>query len=170
MIRDAGEADRDALRALHLASWRANYGVALPEAYLREVLPGVMAEKWAAFPLDRSAVTLVADGEDGIGGFVRADVDPVPPLIDNLHTRPGLYGRGIGAALLRAARDRLAARGFARCWLTVLERNPRALAFYRREGGVEEDAYEEDFLGFRVRVRRIGFATMADPGFDPGSG
>ena len=45
MIRDATPADRDALAALHLASWQANYGTELDAAFLRDVPPGEMAAR-----------------------------------------------------------------------------------------------------------------------------
>ena len=159
MIRAASEADRDAILALHLASWRANYGVELDEAVLRDVLPGWLAEKWAARTLRWPEVALVAEGGDGLDGFVCALADRDPPLIDNLHVRPGLTGRGTGAALLRAVREALAERGHPRSYLTVLERNPRALAFYLREGGVDEGTVDDELVGRAVKARRIGFGA-----------
>ena len=159
MIRAATAADRDAVAALHLGSWRASYGAELDADFLRDGLPGEMAAKWGARSFAWPEVVLVHEGEAGIDGFVCALADRDPPLIDNLHVRPGLTGRGTGAALLRAVREALAERGHPRSYLTVLERNPRALAFYLREGGVDEGTVDDELVGRAVKARRIGFGA-----------
>ena len=159
MIRDATPADRDALAALHLASWRANYGADLPSDYMRDALPGEMAAKWAARTFAAPEVILTEEADGAVTGFVCALADRPVPLIDNLHTRPGLYGQGTGARLLSAVRHRLAQTGFDQCYLTVLESNPRGLAFYLREGGVDEGPVTDVMVGHEVRARRIGFGA-----------
>ena len=159
MIRAATGADRDAVRALHLASWQANYRGTLPDDYLRDALPAEVAAKWAARSFEWPEVTLLEEGPDGPAGFVCALADRAVPLVDNLHTRPGLYGRGTGARLLRAVRAALAERGFERCTLTVLESNAAGLRFYLREGGRDEGPEEDMLVGHPVRVRRIGFGA-----------
>nr|WP_275296991.1 GNAT family N-acetyltransferase [Jannaschia sp. Os4] len=116
-----------------------------------------MAAKWRARRFAWPEAILVADGPDGLDGFVCALADRDPPLIDNLHVRPGAQGRGTGARLLRAVRDVLAERGLPRAYLTVLESNPRGLAFYLREGGVDEGPVGDTLVGHPVRARRIGF-------------
>ena len=46
-------------------------------------------------------------------------------------------GRGVGSALMQAGLDEAERRGFKVMWLGVWERNPRAIAFYRKWGFVE---------------------------------
>ncbi len=158
MIRPATGADREAIAALHLASWRSSYGIELPEDVLRDVLPDYLAAKWAERTFGEGQVTLLAEGAGGLSGFVCALTDRDPPLIDNLHVRPGLRGGGVGAGLLSAANAALAARGFSRSTLTVLSRNTRAYAFYLANAGVDDGEEDDILVGKAVKVRRIGFA------------
>ncbi|TFL18977.1 GNAT family N-acetyltransferase [Jannaschia formosa] len=157
MIRRATSADRDAICALHLASWQDSYGGELPADFLRDELPGAMRGKWAARRFASPELTLVAEGDDGIEGFSCALTDRDPPLIDNLHVHPGLRGRGTGAALISATKAALAVDGFARAYLTVLQSNPRALAFYLAQGGVNEGAVDDVLVGHPVKAWRVGF-------------
>ena len=156
-IRLATHADRAAVRDLHLASWRANYGAELPADFLLNRLPAEMEAKWAARGFVWPELTLVVDGRDGLAGFVCALADRDPPLIDNLHVRPGLNSRGVGAALLNAALDGLAERDFGAATLTVLESNPRARAFYLRMGGRDAGTVADELVGRPVTARRIDF-------------
>lgn len=157
MIRPATVKDRDQIRALHLASWQDSYGAELPPAYLRDELPREMAAKWAARRFAEPELTLVVEREGRIAGFVCALTDRRPPLIDNLHVRPDLRGHGIGAHLLRVVRDVLWVEGYDRAYLTVLESNPRALAFYLAQGGRDGGTVEDTLVGHPVRARRIDF-------------
>lgn len=158
LIRRAVPSDRDAITALHLASWQDAYAVELPPEVLRDEVPGFLRDRWAARRFIPPEVTLVAEDGGILRGFVCALTDRDPPLIDNLHVHPDLRGGGTGARLLIEVRAALRAEGFHRACLTVLERNPRALAFYLREGGVDEGAVEDVLVGRAVRARRVGFA------------
>jgi GNAT superfamily N-acetyltransferase len=68
---------------------------------------------------------------------VLRDADPEwGPLLDNLHVRPHLKGRGIGARLLQASREWSSAVAPGRpMHLWVLEGNAQARHFYDRERG-----------------------------------
>ena len=68
------------------------------------------------------------DAEDRAFGLVT--IDASSGELDQLAVAPHAFGRGVATALLAEAK-RLAP-GFAR--LTVNQDNPRAVAFYRREG------------------------------------
>ena len=160
-LRPAVAADRTAIRDLHLASWQANYGAELPAAFLRDALPAKMDAKWTARRFEAPEVTLLAEADGAPIGFVCALADRDPPLIDNLHVRPGLQGRGTGARLLRAVLAALAAQGHPRAYLTVLESNPRALAFYLRMGGRDDGPVADQLVGRPVRARRIAFGPDA---------
>ncbi|KIT15665.1 GNAT family N-acetyltransferase [Jannaschia aquimarina] len=149
LIRRAVEADRDAIAALHLASWRDAYRGQLPDDYLDGALAEDLSEKWGTRPLDGTAITLVAD-EGGIRGFVHCLTDRAVPYIDNLHTAPARRSAGIGRALMLALFDRLRSSGRATAELTVLRDNPRARRFYARIGGIEGQARPTDLMGHEV--------------------
>lgn len=163
MIRRATSADRAAIRDLHLASWQDSYGADLSAAYLRDDLPAAMDAKWAARSFAPPELTLVAEELGQITGFACALTDRDPPLIDNLHVRPGLRGGGTGAKLLAAMKETLAGAGFTNAYLTVLQSNPRALAFYLANGGTDEGPVDDTLVGHPVRARRIGF-DLQTPG------
>ena len=93
---------------------------------------------------------------DGLDGVVRAIAGDAVPLIDDLHARSGRDGRGTGARPLRAARGWLSTMGRPRAYLTVLESNPRARAFFLREGGTDEGRVADRLAGQPARARRIG--------------
>ncbi|MEM8848653.1 MAG: GNAT family N-acetyltransferase [Pseudomonadota bacterium] len=163
MIRPAREADRAAIVALHLASWQASYGIELPEAVLRDILPGYLAQKWAARAFGDGQVTVVAEA-NGIVGFACALTDRTPPLrtspwplIDNLHVHPDLRGGGWGGRLLTAMNTALAEAGFAHSTLTVLSRNDGARRFYEAHGGRDVGEEDDTLVGRPVKVRRIVF-------------
>ena len=157
MIRPATSADRTAIRDLHLASWRDSYGAELSADYLRDTLPAAMDEKWSARTFGAPELTLVAYTDTEMTGFACALTDRDPPLIDNLHVRPELRGGGTGGKLLAAMKVALREAGFVRAYLTVLESNPRALAFYLAQGGVDEGPVDDIMVGHVVKARRIGF-------------
>lgn len=102
-----------------------------PEA-ARPVIQGV---------LDRSsrAFLLIARSADGTAaGFAAiepaAGSDGTVAQLTYLGVRPRRWGQGIGEALLRQARQRLKAAGYARAELSVYVDNPRATALYERLG------------------------------------
>ena len=163
MIRPATEADRAAILALHVASWRDAYGPWLPPAVLRDVVPGYLDAKWAPRTFGAGEAVLVDAVDGALAGFVcavwaeGADL----PLIDNLHVRPGLRAGGTGGRLLTALKAALRDAGFARAWLTVLDGNDGALRFYLRHGGGDEGTEADMLVGQPVVVRRIGFDLRA---------
>lgn len=157
MIRPATGQDRDAICALHLASWQDSYGVELPKAVLRDDLPAYLKGKWARRRLKAPELVLVSEADGRVAGFVCVLTDHTPPLIDNLHVAPDLRGRGIGAALLRAAREVLWIEGHDRAYLTVLQSNPRAVKFYLAQGGQDGGAVDDILVGRPVKAQRIDF-------------
>lgn len=114
--------DRAALQTLWIAAWQAT----LPEvdfAAQRAWLADHLAALHAA-----GATTLCTGPRGQPTGFMTWF--PADGLIEQLAVHPARFGTGPAAALLAAAR---AARP-AGLHLLVNEENPRALAFYRREG------------------------------------
>lgn len=158
MIRDAREADRDAIAALQTASWRDVYAGALPPAFLRDGLAAGMAEKWRGRAFGPPLLVLVEEAGDGaLAGFVCCLTDRDPPYVDNLHVDPGLRSRGTGSRLMGACFARLRGLGHDACALTVWDRNARARAFYARLGGTEGAARPADLMGHPVREVPVAF-------------
>lgn len=144
-LRTAGPADRQAIAALHAASWRDAYRGIMSDAYLDGPVEVDRRAVWEARftpPVPPGQIVILAERGDGGGapdGFccILAGRDPRwGSLIDNLHVRPGLSHRGLGRRLLARAVDRMPARfGATPLYLTVFEENRRARAAYERWGG-----------------------------------
>lgn len=118
-VRRAAAEDFSALAALWRRSVEATHDFLLPGdlerigAQMADVyLPGV-GEVW------------LAEAPVAPAGFLGCD----GPHVQMLFVEPEFFGRGVGGALLRHARNRHGA-----LHLEVNEQNARALAFYQRQG------------------------------------
>ena len=85
-------------------------------------------------------------------GVVKGFVQVKEREVKKLFVEPVLQGNGIGAELLDYAIDQKNVN-----FLWVLEKNKRAMAFYKRHGFVEtnEKKYEEDTTEFLVCMKRL---------------
>jgi GNAT superfamily N-acetyltransferase len=115
--------DAAAIAALFTASRRAAMPW-LPELHSAEDVRGYVA----GHVLERCEVLVTRDDRDVLG-FLALDGDEV----DHLYIRPDAQRRGLGSALLDAAKGRRPA-GLE---LWAFQRNAPALAFYARHGFTE---------------------------------
>lgn len=69
-------------------------------------------------------------------------------VLDGLCVDPVHRGAGIGTALLDAAEQRAVDRGLTAVRLSVIDRNPRAEALYRRRGFTAVDSGSLGLLGY----------------------
>ena len=94
---------------------------------------------------DADVTCIVAETGDSIVGYAllrhdAADDAPecvgrdAPVELARLYVDRGWHGRGVAAALMAAAVEAARGRGGRTLWLGVWEHNPRARAFYAREG------------------------------------
>lgn len=129
--------------------------------------PGIQARELA----DPRSVFLIAEAGGAAAGYARLRFGPAPASIPGkepaeivrFYACKGWIGKGLGSQLMRACLDEA---GRARCdviWLDVWERNPRAIAFYRkwefREAGGQifrlgEDAQRDLLMARPVRMDR----------------
>lgn len=95
--------------------------------------------------LDGDVVTLLAYFDQNLAGYaqVRRKEAPgcvrsaCPVEIHRFYLTQQAKGSGLAAALMRAVRGAARELGGDELWLGVWERNPRAIAFYRKSGFVE---------------------------------
>lgn len=158
-IRPATEADRPALIALQLASWRGAYAGLLSEAYLAGPVEVDIASLWTRAP-GPGDFRLLAEAGGVVLGFVAVIDKAGAPYVDNLHVAPAARGRGVGRVLMQAAASRLRARGDDRMWLTVMEGNAAALAFYRRIGGVVAAPVPDSLFGQPIHSREVHWPRL----------
>ncbi|MGR2753351.1 N-acetyltransferase family protein [Agromyces arachidis] len=99
-------------------------------------------------------VTVAVDGDRVVGWAITSggrDADAPRPLeLEGLYVLDEFHGRGVGQALLDAA------VGDRPAYLWALEDNPRAHAFYRRNGFVLDggDKWDERWRVREVRMTR----------------
>ncbi len=164
-IRSATLADVDAIAALHVESWRTSYRGILPNAFLDGPVEEDRSSHWFEL-LEESGsdrTTLVAEGDDGIAGFVsvtRSSEDGFDAYIEHIHVRPGRKGAGLGRQLLSAAVDRLIAKGCRSAYLLVFDDNSEAIGFYERLGGETERFGVEDMAGASIPRSRVSWRDL----------
>jgi len=139
--REATEHDAGFIAALHADSWRRHYRGAYLDSYLDgDILPE-RQEVWTIrlSPPRSNQFTVCADLDGEMIGFAHAIFGHDPrwgALLDNLHVRSDLKGRGIGTDLLsEAARALIRSRPSEPLYLWVLDQNTAAQAFYDARGG-----------------------------------
>ncbi|MGO1184281.1 MAG: GNAT family N-acetyltransferase [Micrococcaceae bacterium] len=154
-MREAERADLPGVLAMKLASWREAYGALRDEEFFAraEATLDEQVEHWAGQLRRGTTVWLAEDLTDRIVGMASLErpepAEPEPTDASGTPAAPGtpaqlrtLYvlaeaqGTGVADALLRAALGAVDPRDSAApdVVLTVLENNPRAIAFYRRHG------------------------------------
>lgn len=120
-LRPAIPEDAAAIGELWFESWQSTgpEDASVTKADLIKRATGELADRWEV---------TVAEADGVLLGFVA--LAPNERRLDQLFIAPHAQGRGIGAVLLKLAKQRFA-EGF---WLRVGAANTRAIAFYEREG------------------------------------
>ena len=143
-IRRAGVADAEALAVLGERTFRDAFGPANTPSNTDQYVRGAYGVAIQSAQLtDPSIHTLVAvDAEGGLSGYAQVRVGAGNP--DGVHgeacelwrfyvDRPW-HGQGLATQVMSAVRGLARELGCDAIWLAVWEHNPRAIAFYTREG------------------------------------
>lgn len=172
-IRDGREPDAEALATFGRATFHATYAGAVPEEALEAFLPRVFGEERQRDELrDPACRFLLAELNGGLAGYLllRDDAPPTvvlghrPLLVARLYVAPEAQGCGIGTRLLdRARNDPYLSARYDVLWLTVWERNPRAIAVYQRWGFVDVDEISFDLAGVRQTDRVMVLPRGSSP-------
>ena len=142
-VRQGALADAAMLTELGTRTFRETYAESNAEHQLEAYVAEAYRVDVQAAELTDPAVTyLIAEVDGTPVGFVlvrtAAAPDPIravdPLQLERIYVSREHQGVGAGAALVRAVLDRAATRGHDVVWLTVWERNPAGIAFYRRWG------------------------------------
>ena len=132
-IRSATDADCETIARIHAASWADSYRAYIAPGYYAE-LDARLAQHWSKLELGREDILLLAESELPLGFILVRDGDPA--FINTLHVLPTRRSGGAGARLMCEAARRLQDRGRNAAYLDVIADNHRAIAFYRKLGGV----------------------------------
>lgn len=143
VVRSAVAPDAQSIAAIHHDGWTRTYRGLLPAAYLDTLSYDACLTRWTSALTEGSAVdVLVADLDGRVVGFVAAGPSADPDAttageIWDLWVDASSRSNGVGAELLAAALDGLAARHVA-ALVWVLEANASGRGFYAREGAVRD--------------------------------
>ncbi|RKR75037.1 GNAT family N-acetyltransferase [Frondihabitans australicus] len=145
-VREATLADAEGIAEVHVASWREAYAHLLPPEFLASLDVVERADRWRRILRERQSTVLVAMTEDSAVGWASAgasrDADAPRALeLSGLYVLAAHHGDGTGQRLLDAV------IGDSPASLWVADRNPRAEAFYRRNGFARDGRSEQHTMG-----------------------
>jgi diamine N-acetyltransferase len=131
------------------AAYAGETALADLEAYIAENLTEEVFAAALALPDHHVFVVTIAEQIVGYCHYVEHDPPSHSPLVHALELKriyllPEAIGKGLGSQMVAHCRDFAKSRGYAHLWLSVWERNLRALAFYEKNGFTELGF--EDFL------------------------
>ena len=146
LIRQAVPGDAEAIGRMHFASWREAYAPLLPEDFFSDEGEADRIDRWhriLAAPSGATVLRIATEGDEVVGfatsGPSRPNETAGAPVRDrelwSLYVRASAYGSGLAHELLVAV---LPEGVPAELW--VFEANPRARAFYTRQGFVPDGA------------------------------
>lgn len=154
MVRKATIDDAEAIGRVHYATHVETYTGKFPEGVIESFPPEQRARNWERILAESHGEVWVAE----IGGEVAGFASTVPSRDENpprelelaaIYLLAAHHGSGLGQALLDAAvADRPAS-------LWVLDDNPRAQAFYRRNGFEPDGAEKLDERWGNIREIRM---------------
>lgn len=151
-IRPVRNTDAESLGRVHVQCWHETYDHLISEAALQKLSPKRLADlwsQWASLGEEYRQAAALKDGE--IIGFAssgpaRDEGAPTERQIYTLYLLKEFHGTGTGQQLFDAITD----SGEA-LYLWVAEDNPRARAFYKRNGlEPNGNAHTEPILGETV--------------------
>ncbi|GAB2495057.1 hypothetical protein GCM10027030_30590 [Luteococcus sediminum] len=165
IIRPATVADAPYMTQCHIECLAETYAHIMPPAFAQQrrdrfraevdelVVQLVEAEQaeaadrqpvrrhWLA-ELDGEVVGVAASGPGVAPWELEYFSNPEPPVgfnLDHLYTRARTHGSGLGPRMLATALARPGSDEPLAAWLWIMRENPRAEAFYRRHGFVDDD-------------------------------
>lgn len=154
-VRRATVDDAGGIAHVHVQAWREAYARQLPAEMLAGLEEEPRAVRWAAIIEDDVTDVFVAEVDDRIVGWAtssngRDEDAPVKRELEGIYVLRDVYGAGAGQLLLDAA------VGESPAYLWMLDDNPRAEAFYRRNR-FERDGVEHDrrMSGHPVHIVRM---------------
>ena len=147
-VRPATVADAPLLSQLGATTFRETFeGENTPEDMARYLVEAFTPDRQAAEITDPAGTVLLAErrgtsGDAELAGYAHLVSGPAPAAVQGpaplelkrLYVARAWHGQGVAQSLMDAALDAARARGAETLWLGVWERNPRAVAFYRKYG------------------------------------
>jgi ribosomal protein S18 acetylase RimI-like enzyme len=164
-IRHARPGDAEAIAKVHDASWRDAYRGVIPAVELERMIAR-RGPQWWHSAIIKGTGLLVLDFDKTIVGYATYGRNRVPSMpysgeIFEIYLMPEHQGLGFGRDLFKAARRELAEHGYLSTIVWALADNEKALAFYRRLGGLSIRRAEERFGS--DMLTRVAFGFVSAP-------
>ena len=165
-VRAAKPDDAEGVARVYIESWHDTYAAILPMRLLCAMTPRGQAARWRSAIRARSEAVLVAeDGARGILGMTsfgpsRDRILGFDGEVFTLYVDPGVYGNGIGRALLSGAFDWMAARDYGSCVIWAHAKN-NARFFYEKMGGRLVAERSARMMGDPVPEAAFGWRRLA---------
>lgn len=147
-LRPATPDDSAALARIHIAGWRASYGGLVDQTFLDALDAAEWTANWQKWLVSGDVSAIISHTDDGApAGFVSfgrlktapPGMSPVRPLytaeIYAIYILPAYWRQTLGRQLMDAATRTLKERKQKSLCLWVVEKNPRAVSFYKALGG-----------------------------------
>ncbi|WP_292683118.1 GNAT family N-acetyltransferase [Microbacterium sp. SCN 69-37] len=136
-VRPASVDDARGIAAVHVQAWREAYVRQLPATVLAGLRVEPRIERWASIIEDDVTDVFVAEVDGRIVGWATAgdgrdDDRPTSRELEGIYVLAAHHGTGAGQLLLDAA------IGAGDAYLWMMDDNPRAEAFYLRNGFVRD--------------------------------
>ena len=160
-FRPLNDNDLAAVADIQVQSWRDTYADVLASDYLGEPMAADIAQRWSNGLADDDFLVGAFDATPSLLGFAAIRLGAAPYL-DNMHVLERAWGVGVAQLLVAQAADALAAQGAQSLWLTVVDTNLRARAFYRRLGGVEGAAGADEMFGKEVTSLPVRWGDLTE--------
>jgi GNAT superfamily N-acetyltransferase len=142
-FRIATAADAPALAAFGRRTFFQAYAMVMEPELMQRVLAGQFGEARQRAEIEESSATWIVAEIDGVlAGYAylrdarspEIGAPPAPVELARFYLDRPWHGRGIARQLMDAAVEHARRLGGRTLWLAVWQRNPRAVAFYRKYG------------------------------------
>ena len=158
-LRPAVAGDVADLAAIQAASWNAAFVKILTPEILREYTDCARLEEMyrnvLASPEIEITLELVDGAPHGLAAWSDSrDGEPQTAELICIHSRPGNWGKGYGAALMRHALLEMENAGYSYAALWVFAENRRARRFYEALGFVATGATQISFGCEELQYRK----------------
>lgn len=142
-LRRAASADAAALARFAARSFTEAFGAEnRPEDLAAHLARSYGTAQQSVELADPNYITLVMDGPDGLAAYAQVRRSEPPPSVETsapvellrFYVDRGWHGQGVAQRLMDEVFVAAAELGGHSVWLSVWDRNPRAIAFYRKHG------------------------------------
>ncbi|AXX59762.1 GNAT family N-acetyltransferase [Vibrio vulnificus] len=138
-VRKALIGDIDGIAHIHVSSWAYAYNGLMPKSFIESYTFEKRQKLWSNIIERDLAVVLVAEGDEGLSGFLCFGQPKTLKGTDaydlsSIYIDPDKIGVGIGQLLYDKCESMLRTLNAQKVSLWALDSNERALSFYTKQG------------------------------------